>query len=415
MRLLLSLAVLTLSLASVRADTPEEVFSKRIVPIFKSPNPSSCTQCHLSGVDLKDYIRPSHRETFLSLRDQGLVDLDHPEKSKILHLIDMGKDAKKATDIQQKNRTAEYEAFAAWVKASCADATLRTAPKLAATNLAKPAKPNEVIRHARTDRVMESFENTVWALRFRCASCHTTEAVEKRAKEKPLESLGANMAWIRPTAEETLAYLTKSRLVDAKNPERSLLLLKPLNDEIKHGGGVKFVVGDQGYKAYRSFVDDYAAVVNGMYAKSDELPKKLNVVQFGTQSWLKIQNTPPAWADKYMAVKLYAWDTTTKKWQANPVATTDRKVWGGGKLWQHNLTLLTTPDSADAKKWKTATPTLPGGKYLVKVYLDATDRLAKDWKAELSDDDFVGEAVVESQWPTGYGKMTVLDATAVKK
>ena len=48
------------------------MFAARIEPIFKSPDPSSCVQCHLASVDLKNYIRPSSRETFLSLRDQGL-------------------------------------------------------------------------------------------------------------------------------------------------------------------------------------------------------------------------------------------------------------------------------------------------------------------------------------------------------
>ena len=52
-----------------RADTPAEVFEKRISPIFKSPNPSSCVQCHLAGVDLKDYILPDAEQTFRSLRD----------------------------------------------------------------------------------------------------------------------------------------------------------------------------------------------------------------------------------------------------------------------------------------------------------------------------------------------------------
>lgn len=415
MRGLLLLTAVFCSTLAARAETPEEVFAKRIVPIFKSPNPSSCTQCHLSGVDLKDYIRPSHRETFLSLRDQGLVDLDSPDKSKILHLIDMGKGEKKATDVQQKTRTAEYEAFAAWVKASCADADLRTAPKLKAAELAKPAKPDAVIRHARKDRVLESFENTVWALRFRCASCHTPEGLAERAKKKPAESLPDNMAWLLGTPAESLAYLAKSPLIDAKKPERSLLLLKPLNDEVKHGGGVKFSAGDQGYKAFRAFLDDYAAVVNGTYATAAELPKKPAVVQFGTQAWLKIQNTPPAWADKYVAVKLFAWDVAANKWQSTPIATTDRKVSGERKLWQHNLTLLTAPDSADAKKWKAGTPTLPGGKYLVKVYLDATDKLTKDWKAELGEADYVGAAVVESKWPTGFGNMTAIDADTVKK
>src|SRR4051812_10251246 len=76
--------------------TPKEVFEKRLLPIFKSPNPSSCVQCHLAAVDLKNYILPSHEQTFASLRDQGLIDLEHPEKSKILALIRMGERDSKA-------------------------------------------------------------------------------------------------------------------------------------------------------------------------------------------------------------------------------------------------------------------------------------------------------------------------------
>src|SRR5262245_40630950 len=79
--------------AAVAADdakrTPKEVFEKRLMPIFKSPDPSSCVQCHLASVDIKDYILPSHEDTFASLRDRGLIDLDAPEKSKILALIKM--------------------------------------------------------------------------------------------------------------------------------------------------------------------------------------------------------------------------------------------------------------------------------------------------------------------------------------
>src|SRR5262245_10287972 len=65
------------------------IFEQRIMPIFRSPQPSSCIQCHLSSVDLKNYILPSPEKTFVSLRDQGLIDLASPEKSKILTLIQM--------------------------------------------------------------------------------------------------------------------------------------------------------------------------------------------------------------------------------------------------------------------------------------------------------------------------------------
>src|SRR5688500_1083812 len=91
-RILLATAALLTRPGLTAAETSQEVFEKRILPIFRSPDPSSCVQCHLAAVDLKNYILPSHRDTFLSLRDQGLVDLDKPEKSKILQLIEMGKE-----------------------------------------------------------------------------------------------------------------------------------------------------------------------------------------------------------------------------------------------------------------------------------------------------------------------------------
>ena len=393
------------------APTAEEVFEKRIAPIFKSPNPSSCVQCHLAGVDLKNYIRPSSRETFLSLRDQGLIDLEKPEKSRILGLIDMGKDEKGAALIHQKNRTAEYEAFAAWVVACCADKDLRSAPKLKVDDLAKPARPVEVIRHARKDQLLESFENTVWAMRFRCMSCHTEGTAENK---KLVAEHSDRVAWFKASGPEaTLKYLMESKLIDTKDPEKSLLLRKPLND-VKHGGGVKFLAGDQGYKAYRGFIEDFAKIVGDKYANAADVPKKPAVESFGTDIWFKITNTPPAWADKLVQVRVFAWDSTKKAWEVEPIASTDRKVWGGGKLFQHNLTLQGAAGSDRAKAWK-AKPALPEGKYLVRVYLDADGKLAKDWTAELGAADFVGEAEVTSAWPPGYGKMTSLDGGKIAR
>ena len=87
---LLSLTV-ALPLGHVQSqESALDLFEQRIMPIFRSPKPSSCVQCHLASVDLKNYILPSHEDTFLSLRDSGLVNVADPGKSKILKLIDMG-------------------------------------------------------------------------------------------------------------------------------------------------------------------------------------------------------------------------------------------------------------------------------------------------------------------------------------
>jgi len=66
------------------AESPVQVFERRILPIFKSPGPSCCLDRHLSGVDLKNYSHPSREKAFLSPRDPGMTDLAKPESSRIL-------------------------------------------------------------------------------------------------------------------------------------------------------------------------------------------------------------------------------------------------------------------------------------------------------------------------------------------
>jgi hypothetical protein len=395
------------------ADSAEQVFEKRIMPIFKSPNPSSCVQCHLAGVDLKDYILPSAEKTFRSLRDQGLIDLANPERSKILTLISMGKSDSKSPAITAAKRQAEYDAFAAWIKACAADPALHDSPKLNAGELAKPAKPNEVIRHARTDRLLESFERTVWAMRFRCMNCHTegTPQNDKNRKE-----YGDRVAWVKKAgAAATMEYLLSSKLINPDDPEKSLLLQKPLG-VVKHVGGIKFAVGDQGHKAFREWVEDVAAIKAGKYAKAADLPVVEKApLQFGTEAWVKLNDTPPAWGDKLLQVDVYAWDDKAGKWEAKPVATTDRKVWGKGKLFQHTITLLAEPGSARATAFAKR-PALPPGRYLLKVYVDADDRMAKDWKAKLGESDYVGQVEVpRAAWKEGYNQMTVAESAKVRK
>lgn len=410
---ILAMAASLATTSPAPAESPAAVFEARIVPIFKSPNPSSCVQCHLAAVDLKDYILPSSNDTFLALRDQGLIDLDRPDESKVLKLINRGTGAKSGAKlIPVKQRQAEYDAFAAWIKACAADPTLRNMPK-AGKAPALAVKPVEVVRHARKDRTLESFESNVWAMRFRCMNCHTegTPQNDKLRKEH-----GERVAWFKKGGPEaTMDYLLASNLIDLKAPENSPLLTKPLGT-VKHGGGIKFVAGDQGYKAFRAWLDDVAAIKAGKHTKATDLPATGHgPKRFGSDVWLKLANTPDAWGDKLLQVDVFAWDSKANDWEAAPVATSDRVVWGKGKLWQHSLTLLAATGSDRAKRWASGKPSLPQGKYLVKVYADAGGKVKKDWQATLGSEEFVGQIEVRSRWPEGYGAMTVVDAGKVKK
>ncbi len=392
-------------------DDPKDIFTRRILPIFKSPNPSSCTQCHLAGVELKNYIRPSAAETFASLRDQGLVDLDKPESSRILALIAMGEENKDPSLISDKVRAGEYAAFRDWLVASCSDAAMRDTAKLPAAKLATPPRTVEIIRHARKDKVLASFEEKVWAMRFRCMSCHAPDGSESARLVK--EEGDEDFLWIRPGGPEaTMRYLIANELVDLKQPDKSLLLRKA-TAQVKHGGGKKMEVGDLGYKQFRSWIEDYARTVNDAYRKNGDLPPEDPLEYVASEVWLKISNTPGPWGEKLLQVSVHAFDQQANAWQKSPIALCDRPVDGNGNYWQHWLILVGERDS-DRLKALQDQPRLPAGRYLVRVFVDSTKRLEKDWRARMDMREYVGETVIDTEWPNGYGSMTVIDAATIK-
>jgi hypothetical protein len=90
-------------------------------------------------------------------------------------------------------------------------------------------------------------------------------------------------------------------------------------------------------------------------------------------------------------------------------------VFGKGKVWQHALTLLAPPGSDRAKAWTRGKPTLPAGKYLVKVYVDAGEKVKKDWEAKVGAEEFAGQIEIQAQWREGYGAMTVADASRARR
>lgn len=101
------------------------VFEKRILPIFQAKKPSSCTECHLSGVDLKDYIQPSQEKTFASLVSVGLIEVESPDDSKILRFIN--RSPEQPNLITDKVRQQEHDAFQAWIRAAVNDPDLLAA------------------------------------------------------------------------------------------------------------------------------------------------------------------------------------------------------------------------------------------------------------------------------------------------
>ena len=381
-----------------RGEDALAIFRQRITPILAAKNPSSCSECHLAGVDLKNYIGATQEETFAALRDGGLIDSKNPDQSKLLKFI--ARKPERPGLVGDKVRQQEYDAFRAWIAAAVKD------PKLAAaqTTDAKlgPQLPDEVIRHARRDRVLASFLDNVWSEAGRCAACHSPDRNQKQVKEH-----GEHISWIKlGDPQGTLDHLLEYELIDVKSPEKSLILLKPTN-QVKHGGGVKMTVGDRTYRQFRTFLDDYAAALAGKYQTAADLPEPGREVSQVSEIWFKLTEVPEKYDQLVLQVDLYRWDDSAKAWSKDRWASGDRQVFGKGKLWQQHLSLTAprgTPRAAEIRK----SPSLPPGKYLAKIYIDRENKLARQYPAELGDAEFVGQVELDSRWPAGYQQMTVV-------
>lgn len=434
------------------AATPLEVFEQRIMPIFKSPQPASCIQCHLAAVDLKDYILPSHEQTFASLRDQGLIDMANPDRSKILTLIQMGENDldKGARLIHEKTRKAEYEAFAAWIRACCNDPKLRDLARLSPADLARPARPDPVIRHARKNRVVDSFVRNVWSQRMRCFPCHTPHeldesnpkllpAIEKHKQflEKYGLEFAKRMHIFRETPEATVEYLIeRSRkvpegqlpLVNLADPRKSLIVLKPTSkvpakdeegnfakpsyrDPVSHMGGLKMHVDDQSYKSFISWIQDYARVVGDQYTSVADLPPDN---WYPSKHVLMLREVPSQWpSGARVQLFVHTWSGATRSWEPEPVAFTQGQVTPVRNV-VGSLFLFGPSGRENSPAIDPENAQLAPGKYLLKAFIDSRNRLTDDPTVMLGKDDFVGQAEVEARWGVGFPEAEKIPGNLLK-
>jgi hypothetical protein len=386
--------------AGASDDDPDEVFRDRILPILGSPDPASCTECHLAGVGLGDYLRPTAEETFLSLRDQGLVDAKEPTKSRLLAMIRMAPAS--PSPVASRRREAEAAAFEAWILASAARREWVEAPPLDASKRAGPRRPLEVVRHARADEVLARFVEQFWRDAERCASCHAPPRNAKQEKEH-----GPRVSWMKDgDAEGTMRSLLDRGLLDLDAPEKSLVLAKP-SERVSHGGGKKILVGDETWTRWAAWIRDYARAAKDGYAKAADLPAPSADVAVLTDCWVRVE-TGKELDGAAVSIEVFPWDAARKAWAAKPIATAAREA---NKGWQQTL-YLWAPRGSDLAKDLEARKTLPKGRYLVRVHADPGYDPKSGRPARLASGKEVGEIEVDRDWPTGYGSMNKLGAVA---
>lgn len=393
----------TVAATSSPTISSRAVFDRRIRPLLDAKNPSSCAQCHLSGVDLKSYIRPSESETFAALREQGMLDVERPEDSRILKFIRMSRP--QTPLVTQQVRDLEYTAFSDWIIAAVKDPNMAKAKVAKSASPAGPTVPNAVIRHTRLDSVVASFERNVWSQEGRCMNCHRPDNAAN------IKKYGERVSWFVPgDPEATMGRLIAQGDVDVEKPEESLLLLKPLN-KVAHGGGVKMLYGDAGYKMLRAWLVDYAASVKGNYRTVEELPAIPGQSLVNMDTIMNLTNGPADWADKLLRVDVYPWDKDRNAWAPKPIATGERGMFGGKDTptTSTNLIMFQIVPERDAKQAqiqaKELRTRIGTGRYLLKYYCDTAGKLNQDYTIPTDSPAFYQgqQEITASRWFGGWG------------
>jgi hypothetical protein len=379
--------------------TASTIFSRRILPILKSDESSSCTQCHFAGVELRDFILEDEAKTFASLKSAGMIDVDRPDESKILRFI--GRKPEKSSSLMDKVREQELIAFRAWIRAAVKEPEL-----LAATSDVEvgTSLPPEVIRHARSDRVLSSFIDNIWSEMGRCINCHSPERNRKKIGRNGMtkEDVDA-ISWIVPRDPEgTLRKLVDSGNIDTDTPADSQVLTKPTGI-VKHGGGPKFFTGSPTYRNFLTFLTDFAAIENGKYESARDLPAEPNELIRLSEQQLRITEIPAAFAGMPLQVNIYRVDSQTRKPSTDRWATGFSRVNKDRRVWQNPIQITAPAGSPRGREIREGKrKQLPAGTYVIRILIDRGGKTEKDPSYKLSEKEFVATVDIRGEWKPSY-------------
>ena len=244
-----------------------EIYERRIAPLVSGEVPSSCNQCHLSGVELSLFVQATPCDTISCMASLDLVNLENAEESRILEQILMAEpDSKLITEDVLKQ---EYEGFLEWIRyqEECFEEVCGPLEKGCNAPVEGVAIPEGVLNplgECSEPSLVSSFEEKVFSQRKRCMGCHGM--VSDHADDPPFwmnsdfdESDPASMS---ESALKTMYNLVGLGAINAEDPEKSMMLCRHL--ALSAGGcgpgnHIKFQnKADPAYKSILEWIEVYA-------------------------------------------------------------------------------------------------------------------------------------------------------------
>lgn len=254
------------------ACTPEaglELYERRIAPLLADDRPSTCNQCHLAGIDLTLFVQDTPCQTMACMVDRGIVDLGAPEESVVLSWIAR---ATPSGGITEETIAAERQAVLEWIEmAAACDGELcepvdgepcGQPPSETDCEFPPPAAEPMPLDDPGdcSDATLELvWREKVYSWRSRCYPCHFDSRDDGFDEAPPWIATGE----CNPASLATLRTAERSGYLDADEPLQSLLLTKPLVEElggVEHGGGPKIHSLDEPtYLDFAHFAQRWAA------------------------------------------------------------------------------------------------------------------------------------------------------------
>lgn len=244
-----------------------ELYERRIAPLLEDDRPSTCNQCHLSGIDLSLFVQASPCETMACMVDEGIVDLEDPADSVVLSWIDR---ATPSGGITQQTIATEREAMLEWIEmsATCGGELCEPVrfPCGRPPDESDCEMPPPVLEPMSLDDPGDCSDLTlelvwrekVYSWRSRCFPCHFDSHDADFELAPPFIATGP----CNPASLLTLRNAEQAGYLDADEPVASLLLTKPLDESlggVEHGGGPKLHSRQEAtYEDFAYFVQRWA-------------------------------------------------------------------------------------------------------------------------------------------------------------
>ncbi len=277
-----TMAVAAVVACSASDDEPRDcseaavgkLYEKRIQPLLEEDHPSTCNQCHLSGIDLGLFVKDTPCQTMACMVDQGLVNLDKPDDSLILTWIDRANP--QSEGITQQVIAEERNGFLEWIRHTAECGTCYAGDNacgsaetdvndcaLAETDGGVPAVDDP---GGCTDKELETlFLQSFFPFRRRCFPCHFDGETEVPEAPRWIHVGPCDIASL-----ETMHEVMKRGFINVNDPDKSIWLLKPLDESlggIEHGGGPKFhTLDEEAYVRMKYFAERYAEMRHAVVA-----------------------------------------------------------------------------------------------------------------------------------------------------